>query len=143
MCLAGRPALPSIYRAGHPAQLRSPFLYLIAHHCPTQPGECATEAKDVSHALYPDFFVFTQSLYSLSLAPLSVLGPRRRSLGRTLLTRVIITSVLAFSFPRFAFCAQILRRPQYNARPPAPQRRRHDGGLDLHNTRSSTGDLRL
>ena len=63
MCLANRPALPSVGRAVRPSSV--PIPVLIAHHSPTQPGVCATEAKDASHALYPDL-CFTQCLYSSS-----------------------------------------------------------------------------
>jgi len=48
MCLANRPALPSVGRAVRPSSV--PIPVLIAHHSPTQPGVCATEAKDASHA---------------------------------------------------------------------------------------------
>jgi len=54
-----KPASPPLLSGGPSGPAPFPFLYLIAHHSPTQPGECATEAKDVSHALYPDL-CFTQ-----------------------------------------------------------------------------------
>ena len=58
MCLANRPALPSVGRAVRPSSV--PIPVLIAHHSPTRPGVCATEAKDASHARSTLTCVFTQ-----------------------------------------------------------------------------------